>query len=74
MAAPLHDYRDRARILWPRLDPDRLRRTRGDPQRILRLVEARSALPHDELRAMLLGASDGAGPQEDLGPDGSPRH
>lgn len=56
MAAPLHDYRIRARILWPRLDPDRLRRTGGDPQRILRLVEARSALPHEALRAMLLGA------------------
>jgi hypothetical protein len=29
---------------WPRLDRDRLRRTRGDPHRIARLVARRTTL------------------------------
>ena len=63
MAATLDDYRDRARILWPRLDPQRLRRTGGDPERILTLVEGRSALPREELRAMLIGPPGGTSRQ-----------
>ncbi len=59
MGRALGDYRQRARILWPRLDPERLRRTRGDPLRILHLVEARSALPREVLLAMLLGVDVG---------------
>ena len=56
MARTVDDYRERARILWPRLDPAALRRTRGDPIRILRLVEVRSTLPREVLLAMLLRA------------------
>jgi hypothetical protein len=55
MARTGDDYRERARLLWPRLDPIRLRRTRGDPLRILRLVELRSSLPRDVLLAMIVG-------------------
>ncbi len=55
MARAVDDYRERARTLWPRLDPERLRRTGGDHLRILRIVEARSALPPEVLLAMLIG-------------------
>jgi hypothetical protein len=68
MRLTLDDYRDRARILWPRLDPVRLRRTGGDPERILTLVEARSSLPREELRAMLLGAVSTAAQREGRAP------
>jgi hypothetical protein len=74
MALTVGDYRARARFLWPRLDPDRLRRTRGDPERILTLVAARSSLPREELRAMLLGASDVAASEDPPDPDTSARH
>jgi hypothetical protein len=43
----------RARLLWPRLDAGRLARTRGEPERIARLVARRTALPVDTIRAML---------------------
>jgi hypothetical protein len=56
MARTVDDYRERARLLWPRLDSTRLRRTKGDPLRILRLVEMRSSLPRDVLLKMLVGA------------------
>lgn len=49
-------YIRRARLLWPRLDVRRLRRTGGDPRRIARLVSRRSALPVDSILAMLLTA------------------
>ena len=54
MARAVNDYRARAIILWPRLDPVALRRTGGDPVRILHLVEARTVLPREAILAMLL--------------------
>jgi len=45
--------RQRALLLWPRLDRVRLARTAGDPERIARLVERRSALPVEVIVAML---------------------
>ena len=45
--------RRRALLLWPRLDPERLARTRGDPWRIARLVARRTPRPLDEIVAML---------------------
>jgi hypothetical protein len=45
--------RREALLLWPRLDPDRLARTRGDPWRIARLVARRTPRSLDEIVAML---------------------
>ncbi|MEA2623209.1 MAG: hypothetical protein QOH61_2119 [Chloroflexota bacterium] len=47
------DYRRRALALWPRLDPGKLRRTRGEAARIARLVERRTALPFEMILGML---------------------
>ncbi len=46
-------YTERALVLWPRLDRDRLRRTHGDPRKIARLVAQRTALSVDEIVALL---------------------
>jgi hypothetical protein len=54
MAGAADDYRARAMILWPRLDPVAPRRTGGDPIRVLHLVEARTVLPSEAILAMLL--------------------
>ena len=45
--------RRQALVLWPRLDPYRLARTRGDPWRIARLVARRTPRSLDEIVAML---------------------
>ena len=50
---PITPYAMRALVLWPRLDPRRLRRAKGDPDRIARLVERRTGRPHEEILAML---------------------
>jgi hypothetical protein len=47
------DYRARALALWPRLDPQKLRRTRGDVMRIARLVERRTACSLETIIGML---------------------
>jgi len=47
------DYRARALALWPRLDPLKLRRTRGDVMRIARLVERRTACSLETIVGML---------------------
>ncbi len=46
-------YAMRALVLWPRLDAGRLRRAKGDPDRIARLVERRTGRSHEEILAML---------------------
>jgi hypothetical protein len=46
-------YRARALLLWPRLDPARLARTRGDPLRIAALVAERTSQPLDVILAMV---------------------
>jgi hypothetical protein len=49
--------RQQALLLWPRLDPDRLARTRGDPWRIARLVARRTLRPLDEIVEMLTSST-----------------
>jgi hypothetical protein len=50
------DYIRRALATWPRLDRSRLRRTRGDPVRIARLVAKRTKHSVDEILSHLLRA------------------
>lgn len=47
------DPRDRALAIWPGLDRKKLTRTCGDPHRIARLVERRTALPRESILYML---------------------
>ena len=47
-------YERRALALWPRLDRERLRRTRGDPTRIARLVSRRTTLSVETIVLMLV--------------------
>jgi hypothetical protein len=49
--------RRQALLLWPRLDPYLLARTRGDPWRIARLVARRTPRPLDEIVAMLTSST-----------------
>jgi hypothetical protein len=49
--------RRQALLLWPRLDPQRLARTRGDPWRIARLVARRTPRSLDEIVAMLTSSA-----------------
>lgn len=49
------DPRVRALALWPRLDRRKLTRTCGDPDRVARLVEHRTALSHDAIVVLLVG-------------------
>jgi hypothetical protein len=49
--------RQQALLLWPRLDPHRLARTRGDPWRIARLVARRTPRPLDEIVEMLTSSA-----------------
>lgn len=51
--APNGDTRRRALELWPGLDRRKLARTGGDPQRVARLVERRTALPRESILGML---------------------
>lgn len=48
------DLRQRALLLWPRLDPVKLSRTRGRPMCIVRLVARRSTLEPETILGMLL--------------------
>ena len=50
---PITPYAMRALVLWPRLDAARLRRAKGDPLRIAKLVERRTGRPREEILAML---------------------
>jgi len=47
------DCRERALALWPGLDRSKLRRTKGDPARIARLVERRTRLSYDDILSLL---------------------
>jgi len=49
--------RRQALLLWPRLDPHRLARTRGDPWRIARLVARRTPRSLDEIVGMLTSSA-----------------
>jgi hypothetical protein len=49
--------RQQALLLWPRLDPDRLARTRGDPWRIARLVARRTPRSLEEIVEMLTSST-----------------
>ncbi len=46
-------YAERALLLWPRLDRERLRRTHDDPVKIARLVARRTSLSVDEVLVLL---------------------
>lgn len=47
------DSRRRALSIWPGLDRRKLARTCGDPHRIARLVEGRTALPLESILRLL---------------------
>ena len=51
------DVRSRALAIWPGLDRRKLTRTRGDPRRVARLVERRTALPREAILGILEGRS-----------------
>jgi hypothetical protein len=51
--APAGTYRAAALLLWPRLDPEGLRRAGDDPVRIARLAERRTGIPLDAIVAMV---------------------
>lgn len=50
---PRCDVQSRALAIWPGLDRRKLARTCGDPFRVARLVERRTALPLDAILGML---------------------
>jgi hypothetical protein len=47
------DIRSRALLLWPGLDRAKLTRTCGDPRRVARLIERRTALSRVAILGML---------------------
>lgn len=47
------DPRSRALAIWPGLDRRKLNRTCGDPYRVARLVERRTALPPESILRLL---------------------
>jgi hypothetical protein len=49
----LPHYSARALAIWPGLDRVRLSRTRGDPDRITRLVQRRTTLSSESIFAVL---------------------
>ena len=51
------DVRSRALAMWPGLDRKKLARTCGDPARVARLVERRTALPRESIIGILEGRS-----------------
>lgn len=53
------DVRMKALAVWPGLDRRKLTRTCGDPKRVARLVERRTALPREAILG-ILGAADPA--------------
>ncbi len=52
-------YRRRALAFWPRLDRARLTRAHGDPLRIARIIERRTALPLEAILGVLMGTRAG---------------
>jgi hypothetical protein len=54
-AALGRDVRSRALAMWPGLDRKKLTRTCGDPTRVTRLVERRTALPRESILRILEG-------------------
>jgi hypothetical protein len=46
-------YLERAMLLWPRLDRNRLSRYADDPARIAQIVQQRTSQPFDAILAML---------------------
>jgi hypothetical protein len=46
-------YLERAMLLWPRLDRNKLSRYAGDPARIAQIVQQRTSQPYDSILAML---------------------
>jgi hypothetical protein len=56
MAVEKSPYSRRALALWPRLDREKLRRTRGDPRRIARLVSRRTTLSMETIVLILIAA------------------
>jgi hypothetical protein len=53
------DPRSRALAIWPGLDRRKLARTCGDPHRVARLVERRTALPRESILRILGFRPDG---------------
>lgn len=51
------DVRTRALAMWPGLDRRKLARTCGDPARVARLIERRTALPRESIIRILEGRS-----------------
>ena len=51
------DVRSRALEMWPGLDRRKLTRTCGDPVRVARLVERRTAIPRETIIRILEGRS-----------------
>ena len=51
------DVRSRALAMWPGLDRRKLTRTCGDPRRVARLVERRTALSRESIIRILEGRS-----------------
>lgn len=49
------DVRSRALAMWPGLDRKKLTRTCGDPTRVARLVERRTALARESIIRILEG-------------------
>jgi len=47
------DVRARALLLWPGLDRKKLTRSCGDPRRVARLIERRTALSREAILGML---------------------
>lgn len=47
------DVRQKALAVWPGLDRRKLTRTCGDPKRVARLVERRTALPRESILGIL---------------------
>jgi hypothetical protein len=52
-------YLERAMLLWPRLDRNRLSRHADDPARIAQIVQQRTSQPFDAILAMLTKAYKG---------------
>ena len=50
---PACDVRSKALAVWPGLDRRKLTRTCGDPKRVARLVERRTALPREAILRIL---------------------
>jgi len=46
-------YLERAMLLWPRLDRNKLSRYAGDPARSAQIVQQRTSQPYDSILAML---------------------